>query len=224
MIGALLSQLGGLANELISRILGLPELVASLLGSRRSKAIRLRVVILRDEQGVPVLDGEAAATAAVEMAKAIFERECGVTVEPADDGPMITVAPTPAPTAALNVHCNLGAWTDDLGPGGAYFRGLTARRSGGVPLGRGTPVTAFVVRSVKDRGGCSIGPLTSYVTVVAAAMRGSNPRTLAHELGHACSLLHRGTEGNLMRPQNTGESLTRWQVAVIRSSSHAAAV
>jgi hypothetical protein len=77
----------------------------------------------------------------------------------------------------------------------------------------------FVVRDVVGKCGCSLGPLGDYVTVDRDGLGGTR-RILAHELGHSCGLRHVGGEGNLMRPRNPGERLTRWQRAVLRSSRH----
>lgn len=157
--------------------------------------------------------------AAVELAKEIFLRECNVSLVGVGNRPIVMVAPAPAPTEALDVGCKPAAWRGDLGGAGSYFRSLAAGMFGGLPVGYGAPVTAFVVRSMAHAAGCSLGPLTNYVTVTAAAMRGATPRVLAHELGHACCLLHRKEEHNLMIPA-AGEHLTRWQVAVVRGSPH----
>ncbi|MGZ8724357.1 MAG: hypothetical protein ACXWYG_09975 [Aeromicrobium sp.] len=222
-----LKQLGNILNEIVGRITSLLDFLGSLIGLRWRQRMRLRVVILRDENGVPLLgegtgDGvspEDEAWAAVELVREIYRRECNVSVVGVGDGPIVMVAPSAAPTAALDVACNLGAWRDDLGEAGSYFRSLAAGMFAGLPVGYGAPVTAFVVRSMGNAYGCSLGPLTNYVTVSAAAMRNAAPRALAHELGHACFLLHRKARNNLMIPPG-GEHLTRWQVAVVRSSPH----
>ena len=76
---------------------------------------------------------------------------------------------------------------------------------------------AVAVKSVEGGklAGCSLGPLTDYVTV-----RADQPVCLAHELGHACSLLHTQAAANLMNPTCGGVHLSRWQVAVLRASRH----
>lgn len=236
-VGALasgLKQLGNFLNELINRILDSPGFIASLLGWKWPKKLRLRVIILRDEEGVsllgqgssddvvpspvPYISPEEEAKRAVDLANEIFKRECNVRLVGED--PIVRVTRTPAPVAALEVGCNWGAWGDDFGGAGSYFRGLAAQMFAGLPIGYGSPVTAFVVRRVEGKAGCSLGPVTNYVTVEASAMRSSTPRTLAHEIAHACFLLHREATDNLMNPDLTGERLTRWQVAVIRNSPH----
>lgn len=72
-----------------------------------------------------------------------------------------------------------------------------------------------------------LGADGSAVSLLAAAASTFTPgakMTLAHELGHACDLLHRTkggkTPGNLMRPSRDERThhLTPWQIAVVRSS------
>jgi hypothetical protein len=226
-VGGGLRQLGNVLNEIVGRVTSPLDFIGALVGIRWRQRMRLCVVILRDENGSAVLgtgtrDGmspEDEAWAAVELVKEIFLRECNVSVVGVGNRPIVMVAPTAAPTEALDVHCNLAAWRDDLGGAGSYFRSLAAGMFGGLPVGYGAPVTALVVRSMAHAAGCSLGPLTNYVTVPAAAMRSATPRALAHELGHACFLLHRKAQHNLMIPTG-GEHLTRWQVAVVRGSPH----
>jgi hypothetical protein len=96
-------------------------------------------------------------------------------------------------------------------------------------IGYGAPVIAFAVRSFKDGNeGCSLGPLQDYVTVDF-----SKPASvLAHELGHACGLLHdedwplstyqSGGMITLMKKYSNDRpaSLTRAQKAWVRASRH----
>lgn len=217
-LAAGLTQAGNLLNDVAARALSLPDFVGTLAGIRTSKRLRLRVVVLRDEVGEPLL-AESAVASCVERAADILLAGCKVRIEALRQEPMVITAPTPAPLAALEVNCNLTAWREDLGAAGTYFRSLTHGGVAGSPFGYGTPLTVLVVRRIGGWSGCSIGPLASYVTVTAAAVRSGDGRTLAHELGHACLLLHRRGTGNLMA-RSGGDALTRWQAAVVRSSAH----
>jgi hypothetical protein len=127
----------------------------------------------------------------------------------------------PAPAAALDVDCGARSWRQDLGEAGRYFRTTRAEAlrgasspAGGV-TGYGGPVAVFVVRDIAGKAGCSMGPLSDYVTV--DRVRGA---LIAHELGHACGLWHTKADGNLMLPAANREELTRTQVAVFRNSRH----
>lgn len=206
-----------LGREAVNRALGLPDAAASLAGLRPWKRLRLRVVCLRDENGEPVASTEAIEGALAEAASVLARTRTRIV--PADGGLLVT-AEGPAPAAALDAPCSAqGLWRTDLGPGGAFFRGLRVR--GGLRLlGRGAPLTVFVVRDVVGKCGCSLGPLGDYVTVDVDGLGRGARRILAHELGHSCGLGHRSGDGNLMRPKGPGERLTRWQTAVLRSSRH----
>jgi hypothetical protein len=208
-------QAGSVGREVASRLLGVPELVASLAGSRKPKQLRLRIVILRDERGDPVLPASGLDEALAETRR-VLEREAATRVIPAD-GALVTTAEERAPTNALDSPCrNSGLWRTDLGAAGPYFRRLSIRGA----IGRGAPVTVFVVRDVVGKCGCSLGPLGDYVTIDPSGLGGTARRILVHELGHSCGLRHKSDPDNVMRARGQGERLTRWQRAVLRSSRH----
>jgi hypothetical protein len=211
---AAVGQAGSLAREVVSRLVGVPELVGSLAGVRRAKKLRVSVQILR-AGGAPVVAVDEVREA-LDEANRVLEREANVRLVPAGDT-LVRVRDDVAPSEALDSPCtDLGLWKADLGPAGRYFRPLKI----GGSLGRGAPVTVFVVRDVVGKCGCSLGPLGDYVTIDPRGLHGTTKRILAHELGHSCGLRHVGGEDNLMRPRQPGDRLTRWQTAVLRSSRH----
>ena len=247
----------------VNRVIGLPDLLASLAGLRPSKRLRLQVILLRDEEGEPVAPLAEVEAALAETAR-VLELAARTRLVPTGDSLVVTAdgpapaaaraapgptqgvgrphrgarrrpplprragglaraggpPPPPAPAAALDAPCtSQGLWRTDLGPAGGFFRGLRIR--GGLRfIGRGAPLTVFVVRDVVGKCGCSLGPLGDYVTVDAEGLGGRTRRILAHELGHSCGLRHKPDERNLMRPKGPGEELTVWQTAVFRSSRH----
>ena len=202
----------------VNRVIGLPDLLASLAGLRPSKRLRLQVILLRDEEGEPVAPLAEVEAALAETAR-VLELAARTRLVPTGDSLVVT-ADGPAPAAARDAPCtSQGLWRTDLGPAGGFFRGLRIR--GGLRfIGRGAPLTVFVVRDVVGKCGCSLGPLGDYVTVDAEGLGGRTRRILAHELGHSCGLRHKPDERNLMRPKGPGEELTAWQTAVFRSSRH----
>jgi hypothetical protein len=207
-----------LARAVVSRVLGLPDLLAALAGWRPAKKLRIRVVVLRDERGAPLVGKDAVQESLTEAGR-VLEREARVALVSAGDRLFETLADS-APAAALEHPCSAqGLWRADLGPAGAYFRRRLAR---GVrlPLGLGAPVTVFVVRDVVGKCGCSLGPLGDYVTIDRGGLTRGTRRILAHELGHSCGLRHSTRDDNLMRPAGPGERLTRLQAAIVRSSRH----
>lgn len=215
-IGGGLGQGGRLIAEASNRLVGGADLLANLAGWQLPKNLRLRVVILRDEMGQALAEPQAVLPSILELS-AIFRRVAAVRLLPAD--PMLITVGQPSPAAALDVHCEDGAWQEDFGPAGAYFRRLCAKNVPGRLLGYGEPITVFIVRQISNKGGCSLGLLTNYVTLKASTLSRSHT-LLAHEVGHACGLLHRPDKPNLMYPNGPGKELTTWQAAILRNSRH----
>jgi hypothetical protein len=202
-------------RETGNRVVGIPELAGSLAGSRRPKKLRIRVVILRDEQGRPVAGADDVEPSLAE-ARRVLRETLAVDLVPAAE-PVVRTLETPAPAAALDSPCAEGSYRADFGPGGEFFR--RHRELGGI-TGSGTPITVFVVRDVVGKAGCSLGPLVDHVTVDMSALTGRRLRVLAHELGHACGLPHSSAAENLMLQKGMGDRLQAWQIAVFRSSRH----
>jgi len=215
-MAGLLWEAFNILKEVLNRLIKLPELLLTLIGFRPTKRLRLRVVILRDEKGLPLARNEDVLPAYQE-AQRILGRMAGVAVEP-DEWRVVT-APHGAPRAALDVRCTDGAWRDDLGECGAFFRDLMAKTTAGTLIGYGAPITVFIVRSMSTHNGCSLGAATDYVTVEAKTLK-STRRLLAHEVGHACGLWHSKNPANLMTPKGPGEELAGWQAAILRTSRH----
>jgi hypothetical protein len=220
------SQLLNVGAEAVNRALGLPGLVANLSGVESRKRLRVRAVILSAPAegeagpagGGPLASEEKVRDALCE-ADEIFRREANTELF-WGDWPRIRTTRDPAPDYALDVSCGTGSWTQDLGRAGAYFRKLLAAQDGNPSsarsvVGYGEPIAVFVVRDVAGKAGCSLGPLSNYVTV--DRVRG---RLIAHELGHCCGLWHVEDAGNLMRPAADSGAMTRAQRAVFRNSRH----
>lgn len=213
-----LFQAGNVLKEAANRVVAVPELIGSFAGLRRPKKIRVRVAILRDEQGVPVATEEDVQPALAEAERVLRER-AAIELLPAG-GRLVETLTGPAPKEALDSACARGSWQADFREGGACFRAFASRSLRGTLTGSAAPITVFVVRDVLGKAGCSLGPLVDYVTVDMGALEGRTLRVLAHELGHACGLPHSSEDGNLMLPKRMGEELKPWQVAVLRSSRH----
>ncbi|MGH3023502.1 MAG: hypothetical protein ACRDNI_07600 [Gaiellaceae bacterium] len=212
-----LAEAANILRETGNRVVRVPELAASVGGSRRLKRMPARVLILRDERGVPVAE-PADVEPSLEEARRVLREQAGIELVSALE-PLVATLEDSAPPEALDSPCAEGSWRADFGPGGAFFRRFAAR---GPRTGSGAPITVFVVRDVLGKAGCSLGPLVDYVTVDMGALRGRTKRVLLHELGHACGLPHSRLADNLMLPERMGERLESWQVAVLRSSRHVA--
>jgi hypothetical protein len=211
---AVVDQALNIVKTFANRILGIIDLLAGLLGIMPRKRIRIHVRILRDEQGHALASTVHFGNLLVQ-AGAIFKREANVSV--ATTPREVKLLGDAAPTAALDVKCNEGAWAEDFGDAGGYFRRHQAYSFFGVLTGYAAPVTVFVVRSIEGKTGCSLGPLVDYVTLEPRV----SARTLAHEIGHACGILgHPMSKGTLMEPGASHERLKKWQKLVIRNSRH----
>ena len=202
-----------------------------LLGIFPSKKLRLRVVILHDESNSPITTPQEVSPV-IERAKSIFKTEVNVKIVAADDVFIETLGHS-APAAALDVGCGTDAWKEDFGEAGDLFGRRTARSMSGILTGYAAPVTAFIVRDVrgtKDPKGCSLGPLTDYVTLDLSGLADSGsgddvsvaPKWLAHEIAHACGLWHDSYgNSNLINPdEGSGTQLTRFQKTFLRNSRH----
>jgi hypothetical protein len=203
-------------KEVLNRLIGIFDFLLALLGILPAKKLRLRFVILRDEKGLPLV-ADNVAMRAYEETVVLLSRAARLTIIPS--GWKVVNAPYASPRAALDVRCTDGAWSDDAGEAGAYYRSVMAKTTAGTLLGYGAPLTVFIVRKISDKNGCSLGALTDYVTVEAGTVA-RTPRLIAHEIGHACGLWHTDDKANCMCAIGPGEKLTRWQVAVLRNSRH----
>jgi hypothetical protein len=211
------AQGANVVKETANRAAGLLEIAARLAGLRPYKRLRLRVVILRDENGAPLCT-ESDVLPSIDVAREVFSRQAHVSVLPLS--PAVLTVSDPAPQAALDVHCDDGAWQEDFDTAGAFFRRFEARTRSGSLTGYATPVTVFIVRDISNKGGCSLGPLTNYVTLEARMLDRAAYRLLAHEVAHACGLWHSKVKLNLMFPKGPGAELTWWQETILRNSRH----
>ncbi len=209
-------QVVNILKEAMHRILSSLDLVASASGIQAPKKLRLRIVILRAAATGPIADPSEVYPALL-AAQEIFATQAHVQIIPAGGHFVHTLAEV-APPAALAVHCGFAAWQEDLGAAGAYFGSQLARTLSGIVFGYAVPITVFIVQDLHGKLGCSLGPLVDYVTLSRAGLR--RPRTLAHELAHACGLWHVQDATNLLDPHLAGGTLRWWQTAIVRTSRH----
>jgi hypothetical protein len=232
LIGAM-RQTVNILKTVFNRAMGLPGALLDAVGLRPAKHIRVFIKILRDEQGFPVVQ-PADLEVGLATAQRILAEQANVLLQPPVPGvtatAMVSVLDEHAPREALDVHCDAQAWREDFGIAGEFFSRHLARNFFGTLLGAGAPVTVFIVRDVKDKAGCSLGPLTDYVTVAPIGLEGSflnddetgplHAGTIVHEIAHACALWHVGDRSNLMHPSTGGTELSLWQKVVLRNSRH----
>jgi hypothetical protein len=143
----------------------------------------------------------------------------------------------------LDIPNDERGWMSDWGHAGSQFQLKAStccfygawRRV----VGYGAPVTCFVVRSIPGAAGHALW-VTDYVRVESQSKdfsgKYSSPRTLGHELGHACNLFGHtcpdddiqnimaardGCDGPPKRDADrVNPRLSDWQALVVRASKH----
>ena len=214
-----------IVKEVVHRILGVVDFIASLFGIHLRKYLRLKVYILTDLKGRPVQDLRTV-NAWVDATTRIFRDRMNIVIQAADvraGQPITVVIEERAPGYALFPDCSFGSAFNDAADYYEENYDYVHTSSWNYivdMLGYGEPIYGFVVADIAggDKFGCAIPWLHNFALV------DNNPRTttLAHEIGHLCSLGHRTSAGNLMNPDrgDMDASLTNWQISVIRNSRY----
>ncbi len=258
IIGPILKWIIGAVVWVWSQFIGLIDMVGGLIGIRPIKHLRLHVIILmRDDRTLTVPSSRV--HFAVERAESIFRARAQVKIHTT-----VHQVNTPSPRNALYVDSGVGLLGEDMTGAGLYFQTTITEMlwedNTSFVVRIGAPVVAFVVDGVGGSAiGCSAGPLMDYLCVeggqmlvspqgpgasapVVAPIPPEPPgatfaqasATLAHEIGHACGLLHdnvtdcrNGDSTNLMycSPQTPakvarGDNLSPFQRGIVRSSPH----
>jgi len=174
------------------------------------KKLRIRIFILCDEQGNPVcspVDPEASIT----HAQKIFKKNFNVRLLPHHKESFVKILPKKSCSEVLYTKGGPGALEEEFKIAGSFF----ASNLSGVFY----PVTAFVVIKIKGACGCSLGPISDYVTLDHFGAKQTS--TLAHELAHACGLWHVKKRSNLLyRYNDRQDEIEWWQKNIFRSSRH----
>jgi hypothetical protein len=212
----IIQRLIGILEWLIGRIISVFDLLVCVIGFRPgTKKMRICPLIIADQAGIPAMP-EADVQRQIDRAVEIY-RQCNVDL-----------IFSPIQVVQGNAHLIDASGCD----AGGYFSGdrteyehlsccqgfLESLKCLRFPSGFIWPRQIFKaiwVRSLAtgDRG-CYMLPESFTLIASTAAID-----TLAHEIGHACDLLHREDPQNLMTtPTRTDALLTPWQCCVIRSS------
>ena len=220
--------LGGLALDLSSGAAWAAEAARAAIGGETIglATLRVQVVILSDEAGVP-LTTPAAMTPALDLAGAVLTAESGIRVRLIG----IQVIDEPAPARALDPRANRLLLLDDVLGRTEFYR----RHSAPVDVSSalvGAPITVIVVRAIAGRvTGCSLGISADWVIVQASLFDRGQPLSydetvLVHELCHALNLPHFRDRQNLMFPSSSppgdlrGTELQGWQTAILHANRH----
>jgi hypothetical protein len=222
IIGGIIRTVLNWVTEIIIRLVGLIDFLASLAGIRLEKRMYVGVVIPRQD-GVPVMT-EAQILPLIQQAQQLYKSLCNIKIIYSG----ACVAQIDAPNDALRIGCDAGGFFSDWWVGGSYIEFITStckfddgwRRV----LGYGAQIVVVTVADVgpdtatTDTVGCSFASTHNYVVVEP----GAGPSVAAHEIGHACWLWHVSDPANLMFPSNlvANPTLTNVQVAMVRWSKH----
>lgn len=234
ILGRIIKWILNIAITAVWGLLGIIDFLLNLVGVKPEKKLRISMLVLRDSSGNLVASDSDLVTH-LQHAIDIFFEQANVRVirsgplnydsgfagkETADTNWFKEMLESSA-NNILDVACGVAAAGEDLWIPGVKFEYLAGIRMyyGNFRrlIGYGAPIPIFVVRDSGSSStlGCSLGPLADYVTI-----EGGNPICIAHEMGHACNLWHAGDSSNLMNSRCGGTQLSRWQVALLRSSRH----
>lgn len=175
------------------------------------KKLRITVILLQTQQkDQQILPSDL--TTAINYTKENFKKNFNVTVLPVQKNELFArISETLPPSEVLHTKGGTGALIEEFKVAGNFFASNLR-----API---YPVTVFVVVSLKGATGCSLGPMTDYVTLDHSAARDQS--ILAHELAHACGLWHlRDKENLLWNRKNRGDKTNWWQKNIFRSSRH----
>jgi hypothetical protein len=175
------------------------------------KKIRVRIFILQDPQASPVVS-PADLDTAIDFAKRSFKKNFNTRLLPYKSRKQFAkVLQKKAPYEVLYTKGSTGALAEEFTIAGSFFASNLS--------GLFYPITAFVVLDIDHASGCSLGPLTDYVTLDPVGAK--NASTLAHEIAHACGLWHQRSKSNLLwRTFSRGDEIKWWQRNIFRGSRH----
>jgi hypothetical protein len=181
------------------------------------KKMRLRINILTDPAtGKPIIQSSNPNLIdSIDYAIKTFKDECNVEIN--NNG--IYIQPNSPPYNALHPWCD-GLYGQDFGESGSFFADHGSYGPGPVKIDPTSPIDVYVVINVVGKTGCSLGPLTNWIVISPEGI--NNISTLAHEIGHCCSLWHRSyLRSNLMFPNaSRSNNIKWWQCNLVRSCRH----
>jgi len=217
IIGAFIRMILNWVTEIIWRLVGLVDFIASLAGFRPRKKMYFGVIV----PPITPIGSDAEIMRQVDAAIRFYDTSCNINM--IFTGICHTEISPPGKT--LNVACNAEGFADDFGFVGSYFEFTSAtckftdsfRRV----IGLGAEIIIFVVQDVTPSfNGCSFASTHNWVLI--EAQPSDQALTAAHEIGHACWLDHHDSATNLMfrRTPAGAATLTNFQIAVVRWSKH----
>ena len=201
--------------DIVLRIIKIYDLVFGFLGWPKKKML-IRIVVLSKLPG-PAATTISLLNQSIDHAKKIFKK-MNVEIKPFEKE-YIEFFDGKVPGYVKTVHCGEFGWgaiKDEFRAAGEFFNKHRAKSTKG-------PITVYVVEDVVKKLGCSLGPLSDYVTLDHDGVQKTPHSTMAHEFGHCCGLIgHPKKKINFMYKSRAGrgEHVSWYQKNIIRSSRH----
>lgn len=209
LIKGILRAIARLIIETIHRLLfNIPDMLFGFL-KWPGKKIRIKIFILKiDEQDLSISPADLETS--LKFATKIFREKFNVDLLPVDRS-FVEVLSQIAPEGVLYTKGGRGGLIEEFKTAGNFFAANLVS-----PI---YPITVFVVKDIEGATGCSLGPLTDYVTLDHDGAKDKS--VLAHELAHACGLWHVKDKTNLLwHTRSRGDDVAGWQKNIFRSSRH----
>jgi len=174
------------------------------------KKLRIKILIL-PVPGKDLVPSPADLNEAIGHAIRTFKKNFNVELLSHRNGPFVEILKATSPTEVLYTKGGPGALGEEFKMAGNFFATNLS--------GRFYPVTTFVVVDIAGATGCSLGPISDYITLDHDGVKISS--VLAHEVAHACGLWHVNDRSNLLYPNNNrGDKVKWWQKNFFRGSRH----
>jgi hypothetical protein len=249
-VGAVIRWIINFVTTVVVVIASVVDLVLGAIGIRPEKILRVCTVVLKDEKGNDVASKDVARQL-LQTACDIYKRDANVRIVPSKpfkystgfagaetvDDSWIIVDGSNSDATLLDVPCQSAGSAAGLPASGFQLKASTLCFFGAWRrvVGYGAPVTCFLIRNVTDAIGCQVA-FTDYATIDGAlALPHPSPRTLGHEVGHACMLMHQCVDednANMMAtqgdctpssstlPDRVNPRISNAQALIIRASKH----
>jgi hypothetical protein len=250
-VGPVIRWIINFVTTVVAVIGSLFDWVMGAIGIRPEKILRVCTVVLKDEKGDAVASMDVAKQL-LQLACNIYKRDANVRIIPSApfryatgfsgaetvDDSWVIVDGSNSDATLLDVPCQSATSAMGLPASGFQlkmsvlcFYGAWRR-----VFGYGAPVSCFIIRDVTDAIGCHV-TFTDYCTIDGAVtLPHPSPRTLGHEVGHACMLDHQcvdldnanmmGTQGDCGEtdsttlPDRVNPRISNGQALTIRASKH----
>lgn len=227
IIGRLLQQLKNILVEIFWRLIGGIGFILCFAGVKIKKQLRICVIItgqeeLNDEKERKPVESEETIKAALKTVQKIYKEEANIRVK-------VNGIYTDT-RRIIETECKAKYYWEDLWTTGFNYQVETFKHSWDGTwdrfIGLGSTICIFIVNKLEHSDGCSLGPLTDYITIgpkkenITLENYGN---VIAHELGHSLGLWDVSSKkypNNLMIGEGGiyKENLRKNQVCIIRNS------